>query len=425
MGRKGKKEIVVNVNTGKSKRQRRRERVKQAEVTALGRALRVLGGVGGGVAGEYMGNRDLGAYVGTGLGGMISRWLGQGSYRVSSNSVVSNYQSGSGSIPAMHKSGQSVTVRHREFLTSIKGSQDFVVQRFFFLQPADRNTFPWLSGIAPHFQQYRIKGMVYHYVPTSGYAVSGSNPAIGSVMMQTSYRVNDDPPATKVEMLNEYWACESSPVEAFCHPIECAPKENPFNIHYTRTAPVPANDSPLLYDMGVTYVATSGMPAGGNVVGDLWVTYEIEFSKPLVASNTTSTVLSGTMQVPEPVPAAWFGAGNYAVTGSLKFTATERTITFPLGLMGVYLVVVDIEASSTFAQADLSGAPDLLHCTLVKYWSEDDYVRTVVPSGTINRLTYSCALRLTDPSAQAAVRFPAGTWGGAASDLTASITQVA
>jgi hypothetical protein len=68
MGRKGKKEIVVNVNTGKSKRQRRKDRVKQSEVTALGRALRVLGGVGGGVAGDYMGNRDLGAYVGTGLG---------------------------------------------------------------------------------------------------------------------------------------------------------------------------------------------------------------------------------------------------------------------------------------------------------------------------------------------------------------------
>jgi hypothetical protein len=310
-------------------------------------------------------------------------------------------------------------------LTSIKGSQDFKVQRYFFLQPADRHTFPWLSGIAPHFQQYRIKGMVYHYVPTSGYAVSGSNPAIGSVMMQTSYRVNDDPPASKVEMLNEYWACESSPVEAFCHPIECAPKENPFNIHYTRTAPVPTNDSPLLYDMGVTYVATNGMPAGGNVVGDLWVTYEIEFSKPLVASNTTSTVLSGKMHFTTPTPTSWFGTVGADVEGSLQFTAAERTITFPLGLLGVFLVVVDLEATTTFEQVDLSGAPDLLNCSLVTYWAEDSYIRTVSLSGAVNRATYSCALRLTDPGAQAAVRFPVAGWIGGASDLTASITQVA
>jgi len=156
MAKKGKKAIVVNVSTGRARKQKTKSKTTQAEVTAMGRVLRALGGVGGGAAGEYLGNRELGAYVGTGLGGMISRWLGQGAYRVTSNSIVSNYQSGTASIPSMHKSNQSITVRHREFVTAVKGSTEFTVQRFFQLQPADRNTFPWLSGIAPHFQQYRV-----------------------------------------------------------------------------------------------------------------------------------------------------------------------------------------------------------------------------------------------------------------------------
>lgn len=427
MAKKGKKAIVVNVNTGRSKKQKTKSKSTQAEVTAIGRVLRALGGVGGGAAGEYLGNRELGAYVGTGLGGMISRWLGQGAYRVTSNSVVSNYQSGTASIPAMHKSGQSITVRHREFLTTVKGSTGFAVQRFFQLQPADRNTFPWLSGIAPHFQQYRIKGMVFHYVPTSGYAVSGSNPAIGSVMMQTSYRVNDVAPTSKVEMLNEYWACESSPADAFCHPIECAPKENPFNIHYTRTVPVPANDSPLLYDMGVTYVATSGMPATGNVVGDLWVTYEIEFSKPLVASNATSVVESASLYSTDPTPSSLFGSATVVASGTIAVTAVGNTITFPIGLLGKYLVVVDIEAATNFTAMDLSGTPTLTNCTLLQYWAEDSYVRTVLTgaSAALGRGTYSFAVTLADPSAVATAVLPSGSWSGLASDIQASVTSIA
>lgn len=427
MAKKGKKAIVVNVSTGRARKQKTKSKTTQAEVTAMGRVLRALGGVGGGAAGEYLGNRELGAYVGTGLGGMISRWLGQGAYRVTSNSIVSNYQSGTASIPSMHKSNQSITVRHREFVTTVKGSTEFTVQRFFQLQPADRNTFPWLSGIAPHFQQYRVKGMVYHYVPTSGYAVSGTNPAIGSVMMQTSYRVNDSPPASKVEMLNEYWACESSPADAFCHPIECAPKENPFNIHYTRTVPVPANDSPLLYDMGVTYVATSGMPATGNVVGDLWVTYEIEFSKPLVTSNTTSTVESASLYTASPTVGSWFGGTTVTSTGTIALTATGNTLTFPIGLLGKYLVVVDIEASTTFTAMDLSGLPTLTNCTLLQYWAEDAYVRTVLTgaSAALGRGTYSLAVTLTDPSAVATIVFPSGSWTGTASDIQASVTSIA
>ena len=60
---------------------------KKNEVTKLGAALRALGGLGGGAVGSLFGNPTTGSTIGTGLGAALSRWLGSGDYRVSSNSV--------------------------------------------------------------------------------------------------------------------------------------------------------------------------------------------------------------------------------------------------------------------------------------------------------------------------------------------------
>jgi len=214
------KRATVTVKKTKAKAQKERRK----EVTLIGQALRSLGGLGGSAVGGMLGNAAVGHSMGSSLGAAISKWLGTGDYQVKQNSIVQSSLKGAGAIPMMHNMGQSVTIRHKEFVCSIRGSQNFTVQRFFLLQPGDTNTFPWLSGVANRFQQYRIKGMVFHYVPTSGYAVSGSNPALGAVMIQTSYRANDSEPTSKVEMLNEYWASENIPSDSFCHPIECAPQ---------------------------------------------------------------------------------------------------------------------------------------------------------------------------------------------------------
>lgn len=402
-------------------------KAKKSEVSALGQVLRTLGGLGGGALGGMIGQSAAGSGLGTGLGATISRWLGAGDYTVSQNSIISASQRSSNSIPAMHKSGQSITVRHKEFVCAITGSVDFAVQRFFLLQPGDNNTFPWLSGVANKFQQYRVKGMVFHYVPTSGHAVSSTNPAIGSVLIQTSYRANDSPPASKVEMLNEYWACESSPAEAFVHPIECAPKENPFQIHYTRTKPVPASDSPLLYDLGVTYVATQGMQ-GANPVGDLWVTYEIELIKPQIASSVTGDVFSGALMVPSPTAGFPFSVGALTATGqAIPFSVNTRTISFPIGLLGTFVVIVRVIASSAFTAFDASGTPTYTNC--VGYAIEPTgvlYTRTVVSGVTASTGSgyYVFGVTLTDPSQVATATIAAMAWTGTAANTSVLVAAI-
>lgn len=423
-----KKKIKVVVQPQKKKTKNKKEQ----EITAIGKALRSLGGLGGSALGGMVGQSAIGGTLGTGLGAVVSRWLGQGDYSVQSNSVVKSALRASTSIPNMHKDDQTITIRHKEFLTSIKGSQLFEVQRFFILQPGDTNTFPWASGIAARFQQYRIKGMVFHYVPTSGYAVSGTNPAIGAVMIQTSYRANDSPPASKTEMLNEYWASEASPADSFCHPIECSPKENPFSVHYVRTVPPPESDTPLMYDLGVTYIATQGMPANGNVVGDLWVTYEIELSKPLIKSNTHDTVRDGNAQVVSVngsiTPSAIFGSTTVTAKGSLPFTVNGNTIAFPKGTVGEFVVNINLFAASTFTAMNLTGEPDCFGCTLVSLGATGAmYTRTQLggSGGTIATGHYVFQVRLDDPSVNVpSVLIPTLSWTQSAASTNILISSI-
>nr|WRQ65089.1 structural protein [Tolivirales sp.] len=264
----------------------KKQPVTRSEVTSLGRAIRQLGSLGGSALGAAFGQPSLGGTLGAGAGAALSRWMGQGDYSVNSNSLWAGKTSNS--IPAMHKSDQSVRISHREFLTRITGSTTYAVRARFNLNPGLSSTFPWLSQIATRFQEYRIHGLVFHYIPTSGAAVSSTNPALGAVMMQTSYRASDAAPTSKVELLNEYWSTETIPSEPCFHPIECDPKQSVFPSQWVRSAEPPSGESVMLYDLGVTSIAVEGMPASGNVVGDLWITYDVELRKPLVTSDVVS-----------------------------------------------------------------------------------------------------------------------------------------
>jgi len=215
--RRARKPILVATNSRSSKS---KNKTSKQEVTALGKALRLLGGVGGSAVGSMFGVGPAGSAVGTGLGATLSKWLGQGDYEVSSNSIVKSAKAAP-QIPLMHSSNQTVVVRNREYLGQVISSTAFTVQGFFPINPGRDDTFPWLSQIARRFQEYTLKGMVFHYVPTSG-SISTTQ-ALGSVMMQTTYRSTDAPPTSKIEMLNEYWANEAVPMIPFVIQLNVIP----------------------------------------------------------------------------------------------------------------------------------------------------------------------------------------------------------
>jgi hypothetical protein len=372
-----------------------------------------------------IGQQSAGSAVGHSLGAALSQWLGAGDYEVSKNSLVARASAG---IPMMHKTQQSVVVRHREFIGAINGSVGFNVAYALPINPGLNQTFPWLSRLAGSFQEYSLKGMVYHYVPTSGAAVASTNSALGSVMIQTSYRSSDTPPGSKVEMLNEYWANEVVPCDTMCHPIECDPKENPFAIHYVRTGPIPSGE-PLMYDQGITFVCTQGMQAT-NQVGDLWVTYEVELKKPIVSSNVTE--LSGyfTTQFGGGTNTALFNSAQSATAGNLVLSLSANTITIPAGLTGIFLIQVAAQSTAGLTNPTgfaWSGNPTLTNCTLYTAFGSQAVLPTVhaSPSAVFINLSYATAVIKADTSAPATITIPAPAMtAGSYQGITLSVANL-
>lgn len=398
-------------------------RKQTSEVTRLGSALRALGGLGGSAIGGIFGVPTAGGAVGTGLGASLSKWLGSGDYEVTQNSIVSGAQKMSGTVPDMHKSNQSIIVRHKEFITTVNSSTAFGVQASFDINPGNATLFPWLSGVAARFQEYKLRGMVYHYVPTSGSAIASTNAALGAVLLQTSYRASDVAPANKIEMLNEYNSNESVPCEAFCHPIECDPQENPFNIQYVRSVATAANEDKLLYDLGTTHLAVQGCQTDGNPIGDLWVTYEVELKKPIVSSNITSYFSTYSALISTPTgTAAMLNGATTTTSGSLPITLSGNTILFPKGRVGTYQITVRLTGSMTaYSWANtvtltncsaVNGPPGYSNLTTTKAGVTD------AVDGPV-KLTW---MQVTDPSVQASVLLPTPTITGS---FTSTVVTIA
>lgn len=399
-----------------------RRQAEAKELTRLGAALRGLGAVGGSALGGLVGYGSAGGSLGRNLGATLSKWLGSGDYSVSSNSII-NRMSPDGSVPAMHKNDQTIVVRHKEFIGEVTGSTSFAIKHTLNLNPGLPESFPWLSSIAGKFLEYRIKGMVFHFVPTSGTAISSSNAALGSVMIQTSYRANDSAPTSKIEMLNEYWSSEGRPCDEFCHPIECDPKENPYNLHYIRSGALPTSHDQLLYDMGTTYVATSGMQSADQVIGDLWVTYEVELKKPVVVSSVADAAQAFSMQITDSsgsiTGTTLFNGTQVAGGGSLfgRITAAGNVLTIAKNAAGFFYCVIDCEAATTFSAASVSSTPSVSGAIVQRFSATNDVVRTTLGGGTptLTRFFYCIAVFKPDTSATATITIPTVTLTGSAS----------
>lgn len=397
----------------------KRAKKKSTEVTRLGGLLRTLGGLGGSALGGLVGMPSSGGAIGTGLGASLSRWLGSGDYEVNKNSIVNKLEM-SGTVPEMHKSDQTVIVRHREFVTTVNSSQNYSVQASFDINPGNYYLFPWLAGIAARFQEYKLRGMVFHYVPTSGSAVASTNAALGSVMLQTSYRASDSAPASKVEMLNEYNSNESVPCEAFCHPIECDPRENPFNIQYVRSNNTATNEDKLLYDLGTTHLAVSGCQTTGNPIGDLWVTYEVELKKPIVSSNITQTVRSFSAATTSGSVTDLFSGAT--TLGSLPITLSSgNTMTFAKGVTGTFVAVLQIEA--VWTSLTVWSPPVLTNCSYTFGPAGVSGLRTSATTATnLNRPTSTIWFQILDPALPASIVWTAPTATGSMSGAYLSVS---
>lgn len=237
----------------------------------------------GGMIGSMFGPK--GAALGTAAGAALSRITGVGDYKVRSNSIMTDTASFSGEVPAFGRTDNSTRVRHREFVTDITvgANPAAFTNTAYVIQPSNATLFPWLSSLAQNYQQYRIHGMVFVFKSTtSDYSAAG---ALGKVALATNYNVRDSNFQNMQELENAEFSVSGKPSLSRVHPIECAPNNGVPLVKWVRDAQYDASGGDdRLYDVGKFQFATQGLPASSAnaTIGELWITYDIEFFKPII-----------------------------------------------------------------------------------------------------------------------------------------------
>lgn len=284
-------------------------------------------GEGGGIGKGFLDQVANGAMslLGKGLSALIT---GFGDYKIAENTLMTGGLDPPTVINSVKNGG--VIVRHREYLQDINASTPFNITTLA-INPGILTTFPWLSAIASHFEQYKFRGLLFEFKSLASDAVlsTATSSALGSVVMATQYNALNPPFINKFTMENYEFANSAKPSLSFIHPIECAKTDTSVQELYVRTGTPVAGSDLRLYDLGNFNIASVGMQASVGVCGELWCTYEIELLKPKLESIVDVQEQADHFQLNTIVNATPFINNIQQPNNTLGGTLTSNVYTFP------------------------------------------------------------------------------------------------
>lgn len=187
-------------------------------------------------------------------------------------------------IPRVQNSTNGVIVRHKEFLTDVPSSINFT-STVFALNPGMDDSFPWLSRVAQNFEEWLPRGILVEYRTTSSDTLLAANPALGSVIIATQYNSANPDFVNKQQMENYEGAISCKPSVSMIHQVETKKSQNVQGEYYVRVEAPPANTDIRMYDLGKVQVATVGSQANFNIIGEIWISYEVELRKPKIPAD--------------------------------------------------------------------------------------------------------------------------------------------
>lgn len=292
----------------------------------------------GAITGQRLGSmfnlpmlKGVGRWLGSGIGTI----LGSGDYSVVGAAPAYNVLSNGNQIPKFASTKQTNIVCHREYLGDIFGTAGFN-NTSYPLNPGMATTFPWLSSIAQNYQQYKFHGIIFEFRPLITDFVTNGAP--GVVIMATNY--NSDVPiyTTKQEMENSEYAVSVKPTRDLMHGVECATTQTVLSELYIRSGAVTSGQDLRLYDLGNFQFATQANPV--QDLGELWVSYCVEFFKPVLPADVGGNVLSSEYNRSGATIALPFGTTTSGNTGPLDLIVTADTLTWTAQPGNHYVLVV-------------------------------------------------------------------------------------
>lgn len=321
-----------------------------------------LGDLFGGLAakaGNWAGNALQGGFRKlTGFGDYQSRGPTRNSlYQRPTQPSESSFEMGSMSVKF---AGKAPRVQHREFVGPVFSTGMAFNTKVYRLQPGltgQDTLFPWGSSVAGCFQQYILHGCIFEYVTTS--SDYSANSSLGTVMMSMIYDAEQTPLASQMAVDNNEYTTTAKPSVSFYHPIECSPKENSTDVRYIRKGNNSiAGQDERLDDFGIFQVSTNGLAATqGTQIGELWVTYDIEFLKaelPDIHVGTTwQATGAGLANATMPTALSTNSASSLPVT-SVSPGAGQMRLNLPPNYNGNYQLTVTAYFSGTLTSYSLT-----------------------------------------------------------------------
>lgn len=264
----------------------------------------------------------------------------------------------------------------RERISNITAlSQDFDVKGIF-INPANQDLFPWLSGIGRKYDLYHFKRLKFSYVP----ALPTSEE--GNVYIGLDYNTLDPAPASSNELCQlSHWS-----MNVVWKPNSLVIDLNNIGWLYTRSGPV-ANADYKTYDLGKLFVAIEGVSFDGTA-GYIDVEYDVEFKRRQPDYTNSVTPVSDIFppvvyltktNLASRTRATTFNDGCYTNSSIINIEASEGRFSVTQDCK----VIITLLAQGTdgiFAASDTTGP--------VLYQSDDGSTYTAVPyNGNLRCIT--------------------------------------
>ncbi len=325
--------------------------VKQLQVKTKkkNKPFATTGGIIGSRIGSMFGNSTVGNGIGRWLGSGIGSIFGSGDYTMTGSAPSYNLLTNGKQIPQFSSGSATNIVCHREYLGDIMGTAAFNNTQYP-LNPGIASVFPWLSTVAQNYQEYKFHGLVFEFRPLITDFVTGGAP--GVVVMATNYNADAPIYNSKQQMENSEFAVSVKPTNALMHGVECAMNQTILPQRYVRTGAPPSGQDLRLYDYGNFQFATSSNPIQN--LGELWVSYCVEFFKPQLTATSGGTVDSAHVRrstVGNSTPLGTVGVFN---VGSIVPVVDSTSVTWP-SLIGQQFFVTIMYIGTGTAVIGLPG----------------------------------------------------------------------
>jgi hypothetical protein len=217
--------------------------------------------------------------------------------------------------PRFRRTKNGEVINHRELVSTVTSTTGFLAVKYA-INPGLVGTFPWLSTIAPAWDQYAFNKLSFEFIPRVGTTTNGT------VILAPDYNAEHLSPSSEKQMSAYEGACEDIPWSCITVDLEPDSMHPLGDRKFNRRAQVGGDIK--TYDVANFYISADTDLGDGLVVGKLWVEYEVEFS--VAASNSPGSELV-------PTTTSYFAKGsNQTFTTAVAANFLTDVIYDPLGM---------------------------------------------------------------------------------------------